>query len=438
MITELLTVLLSAEILRLAWGYHHKTNKIIKKIKRNKITNIKPKEYPNLIINIPVYMEQNIISSTLDFWTRVNYPKKKLTINIITTDKEGKGENSTFSIVEKTIKRYRKNNIHNFQHLHCPDMQGKKAHQLNFALKMSSVKLTSKTYFGIYDSDSRPSLNTFMHLAKRTEEKYPYVIQQFSLYLKNYDKIGLFGKAVAIFQTRWTLTHEYYSSLLDSAPKTKNKKLLYTIGHGLFIRFDLLKKIKGFPEETSIEDLALGYRLSFLNIKINPLAVFDNCEVPSSFTGFVKQNSMWFSGEGYLLKNKKKIESLTNQMISIKDFMLGYIIRKYQLFRWGFGGIITAIIILINIFQTNKYSLGLILFALFFFSIAGVRKIINNKELFSELSNKCMLDNTNYFKIIPFMFLRTLIINFGPLLHYFKIIKFKLFSNQYYHYKTER
>ncbi len=433
MILEIITWICSIELLRLSYIYKYRLNKV--KLDLNKI-NKRPSiksEFPHILINIPLLREQKIIRETLDFWSNINYPKNKLKINLITTNKEGKSKDSTYFLLKNLLNMKKYSKLKIFNHIHYPHKLGRKASQLNFALDSFQNNSSDNCYIGVYDADSRPHLDSLIYLADKSLTTKSKVFQQYSFYFKNYNEVGFFGKAIAVIQTRWTLIHEYYFAN-KNLQKKEIQRLIYTIGHGLFIRSDIFFKMGKFPEDTPIEDIAFGYKLTYSNIKVTPLLVFDNCEVPNSFKAFVKQNSVWFSGDGHLSEHVKQVEIKTGNRI--KNYIKLNLIRRYELFRWFLGSFIVFCLILINILNLNYFNVSLIIFSGILFSLSCTHFINTNKNL-HKLGYKVNLKK-GFILLWPFLIFRSLISSLGPI--YYLITKNinKLFKRKYEVYKTER
>jgi hypothetical protein len=209
---------------------HSNVKKVINIIKeKNKIKReYKIKNYPLILINIPVFKESKILNETLDHFSRLEYPLNKLIINIITTEKEN---NLKTFIKAKELVHIHNNRLKKrlFRHIHYPFKKGRKAHQLNFALKKELNSLNSRMYVATYDADSRPNLKTLLHLAEHVnKDDYFPVYQQLSLYFKNFNEIGYINKAVALFQSRWTFSYEFKTYFQELKSKKGLKKTVAT------------------------------------------------------------------------------------------------------------------------------------------------------------------------------------------------------------------
>ncbi len=340
------------------------------------------KDGPQIIILLPLLREQAVVKELLDYFLSIPYPRLKIQIILITTEKENKEKakrrvkvkslfndlsrgKSLFEIKGKHLGLFPGNVLENiyfkfkkhplsFQELktyynnypttfdltkriiahlpeskrqqvyliHYPKTKGVMAHQLNYGVRYIKKFMVrnegSKVYVGVYNADSKPNKNTFMVLGKsaldvKTESgSFPEVFQQISAYCHNYFEYpntfqGWFLKASSIVQTRWGLGSEIPMLIRQSSFWGKKRKKInliekifeppaYCVGHGMFVRLDILQKVGLFPTETLNEDLALGYYLTLNKIPIRPIPALENVENPDTISMLITQKASWFWG----------------------------------------------------------------------------------------------------------------------------------------------
>jgi len=230
----------------------------------------------------------------------------------------------------------------------------------------------------VYNADSRPNTNTF----KLISNVFSYdstlkVFQQSSLFFNNLGEIKLnknfFIKryliANTVLQSRWTLAHEIPRLLRQSYFLNKYKTRLFLshcVGHGLFVRGDLLDEIRDMPTVTVTEDLFFGYILSLLGVSINPIGVLENSNSPVTFKSVVKQKYVWFFGPlDHLNYGKYFIDNYPNtaNQLLIKWFNLQGLIPALAWFVMGWF----FIYILIYPLWVSNYKLFFFSFSLFIF-----------------------------------------------------------------------
>ena len=91
-----------------------------------------PDNLPYIVIVIPVLLEQRIIEETVKYFSSMDYPREKIKVLMITTEKEysikSDYKESTINLLEKLKKKYPQ-----IKTLHYPTIDGCKSDQLNFA-----------------------------------------------------------------------------------------------------------------------------------------------------------------------------------------------------------------------------------------------------------------------------------------------------------------
>jgi hypothetical protein len=133
------------------------------------------------------------------------------------------------------------------------------------------------------------------------------VFQQSAIFLDNFHSLldrnsplnGRLLQANAVLQTRWTLIHEIPRILRQFfVLKRWKMRLLHThcVGHGLFLRKDLVRELGGIPSGTLTEDFALGFTLSLRGEPIQVLSVLESADMPRSIDAALRQKYVWFFG----------------------------------------------------------------------------------------------------------------------------------------------
>ena len=320
-----------------------------KKSKMNKNTIKK-----TVAILIPVYNEVPIIKDTIAYFSELS-ERFDIDIYYITTSKEGVGtDNKTENIIRKLVNN--KSTI-----VHCPKKTGAKASQLNYAFEYIKK---SYDYFSIFDVDSRPDARAFEYIMHDT--KSPDLYQMPSVYSRGIENASLLVKSNAIFQTRWTMCYEIPHWLFWEC--NIHRPLMYTVGHGLFIKSSYLKNPRHiFREDTIAEDIWYGYTASSNNATLSLIPFADYCTVPPSTLGNIKQTSRWFNGElrlAYLKDELLKIRK--NKLHSVL-----LIIKRYlEIMLWPFGPPLIMLSTILSFFFTNYWILIMHLFGILLYAVA--------------------------------------------------------------------
>lgn len=203
---------------------------------------------------------------------------------------------------------------------------GNKASQLNYFLNHieeyipHDILQHKHTYIGVYDADSSPDSDTLNFIASKISElspdRLPAVFQQTPFCIKNIDNFAgySFSNSLVLcdimLQMKWHLGFELSRLRIKAHLASRDDIIsmllsppVYCVGTGMFINFQKLLGAGKFPEP--IEDVPLGYRLSFAREEFMPIP--HTCYVESATTLFsiIKQLSNWFRGVREL-KNETK------------------------------------------------------------------------------------------------------------------------------------
>ncbi len=163
---------------------------------------------------------------------------------------------------------------------------GYKAEQVNVALK-NIQESGENILVGIYDLDSRPDQGVFDYVLNNEIQ----VGQQFTLYDANINNLNPLSLAGALHQTSWSLGFEMFNFFF---PK---RRLVYTVGHGLFISTETLKRCGLFDENCMAEDLMYGYKASVAKQNVHVIPYFEHAKFVKTVREFILQSARWYAGE---------------------------------------------------------------------------------------------------------------------------------------------
>jgi cellulose synthase/poly-beta-1,6-N-acetylglucosamine synthase-like glycosyltransferase len=274
---------------------------------------------PRLDVIIPALREQQRIIPTLRYL--VAQCDDRTSITVVTTEREhehGTVSPSTHTIVVDFIAAEVTDGTVRCVHVDLADCR--LAHQLNRAL--AAVR-DPKGWVAVYNADSRPHPHTIAGFrAALAAHPDTVVFQQPALFFANDGDLppGAWRwlvRATATLQSRWTLAHEIPRLLRQrqaSGSPLLRRSYAHVVGHGLFIRVDVLRAVGGFPTETPTEDLFLGFLLRSLGWRIEPLPLLELADTPRSVRAVLVQRRGWFFGPLYFpayLRSVWRREDLT-------------------------------------------------------------------------------------------------------------------------------
>jgi cellulose synthase/poly-beta-1,6-N-acetylglucosamine synthase-like glycosyltransferase len=181
----------------------------------------------DIIILIPAYREAEIVADTLRYYSEVA-GVCNIRVIFVTTEVEGDTTtNKTYLTLKKLIGKEP-----NILLEHYPKTHGSKGSQLNMVMD----KYQSQTdYFAIFDIDSRPDIRGIQYVQQATTKTDVY--QMPSVYLPHPSNT-LASQTMSVFQSRWSYCFEIPKWRQWQANPGKSQ-VMYTVGHGLFIRNDV-------------------------------------------------------------------------------------------------------------------------------------------------------------------------------------------------------
>lgn len=244
---------------------------------------------PRLTIIIPVYREERIISETCAFYAEALRELPHIELVICGTARERDlDRNPTLDIAREALLGVRGARV-----IEYPQSNGFKVDQLNFALDVTQGVGASE-YVAVFDVDSRPEPGTFEEFTTAALSR-PDVVQQHALFVKNLPSLE--GKPLqigqAFYQSRWTIAHEVPRFRLYSAGLSP---FVHLIGHGMFVRRELLKEYGGFPTGTTTDDAHIGFFVTADRRRIVSIRAFDISDNPTNWAETSAQLYGWSRG----------------------------------------------------------------------------------------------------------------------------------------------
>ncbi|SEH01771.1 Glycosyl transferase family group 2 [Nonomuraea solani] len=192
-------------------------------------------------------------------------------------------------------------------HLTYPGL-GRKAAQINYAAR----SLGPYDYLAVYDIDSRPSRDvlTATYALLSSQPHGPPVVQQHALHVAPHVAPAAypgrrlahaFVRGSATLQTVWTLRREIpyarrYHHWIGRDGWTARAKagLSQPVGHGLFLRQNVLTEVGGLPETTVLDDVPTGVRFTLRAIPTVSVPLVGAVPAPDSAAEVLAQTRRWF------------------------------------------------------------------------------------------------------------------------------------------------
>lgn len=397
-------------------------------IVKRKINSIKISKNNNflnckILIIIPCLREQTVIKDTIDYFLNLINDKDNVELIIVTTEKEKyeqllcKQENTdtTFDVVNQYINE---NKITKVKLFHYPYKDGIMADQLNYVMNQYKNQNGKKVYFSIYNADSRPNLDTINSVLNVIKSQdYPKIIQQYSYAFSNLNSLSFIMRGFALYQSNFEIKYGLVNALTFP-------DLLYTyvVGHGLYIRLDILKEIGGFDNKFWCEDIYMSSIIRNRDIKITPVLSLENMETPKSLSVLIKQNANWFKTSNQWIKmiksNLKQDKKISN---SCKNWL-------FQRVRMNLSWLLLPFFIILTFLISMYYkNITLIITSIFSYAFMQICTYISTLKIIEKMENKKINSKLN---LIFAVCISTFISNLGP---FYSILNFKMKK-----YKTER
>lgn len=115
----------------------------------------------------------------------------------------------------------------------------------------------------------------------------------------NLNDLNPLSLAGALHQTSWVLGFEMFNFFFP------DRRLVYTVGHGLFISTNTLKTCGFFDEKCMTEDLMYGYKASVAKQNFHVIPYFEHAKFVKTAREFISQSSRWYAGELELVSRFK-------------------------------------------------------------------------------------------------------------------------------------
>jgi hypothetical protein len=278
---------------------------------------------------VPAFYEP-AIADTLAELLASRYPHGRLHVVVATREEEERAPHPAMPATTAELARRFRDGLPPWQQkmltlVVAPAAAGRKAHQLNWALRPETLRATvgdvdpARVYVGVSDADSLPDRNVGRWiaaevLAGRGRPAY----QGVTLSLANFERLDHRGRVCAIQQSSIfvrvsiaRLINEvrrvaWFGRLAARAPRTARlvrplfelgfRRSQICLGHNQFVRLDTLQALGGFPTSGATEDSTLGYALGARGILIGALPLLELVDLPETREGMVRQNARWYKG----------------------------------------------------------------------------------------------------------------------------------------------
>lgn len=368
---------------------------------------------PNILIVIPCLREQDIIIQTLNYFLELTNDLDNVKLLVVTTQKEEFEKENNLHLKDQFIKDVKSN----------MELQ-KLINKYNKILSTNEIKeILRCSKLENIEEIINNKIQKFQTTNTLIEE---FIIQNHlkeRIYHFHYpDTKGIMADQLNYVLNNFEFKDEknYYFSVYN-ADSIPNKNTI-VVGHGMYIRVDLLKKIGGFETKYWCEDIYMSYVLRNKGISIYPIKTLEIMQSPQYLSILTKQNAVWFKTSFECLKIFKDV---FNQNRKLNLNSIGWLIQRIRMnITWLGLPLAFLYTIIISILSKNIILFVLSILSYFVMILLEYGSTIKLIEKLTETTLK------NKIKILCNTILATSISNIGPI--------YSLVSRKKEKYKTVR
>ena len=390
----------------------------------------------NMLILLPCLREQNVITGSIDYFSKMSINNINLYIGVACTHRE-ELTNDRFGFTQTTAsiaREYIANTIFpdNVRVFVCEANDfnnGDRATQMNFAVD-SFVESNPEIRIDViaaFDADSRPTSKTFEEVARKYRNNPNVSYQQPDVYIGSAsdmkdDGSSILAMANAVYQNSWTMISEIPMLIRYGRKKGKYLGYFYCNGHGEFFPYEVFKKYR-FPEYEITDGIQIGYRLGMSGAEVEILDNYGNTDAPHTVKALPKQHKRWYGGCMRLFSCYKWCKEN-----NLKPKRTMVVSGLWSQFRWAF----TAPLYCINLVLSILLA---VLFKNYIPIVAMSALLVVYCYLFGGISLMVTPEKKDFhfgaFFLIPFaIFLKSI----GPNIYFFE----HLFKKKIVYEKVER
>lgn len=334
-----------------------------------------------ILVIIPVLREQNVIENTLDHFLKLDLKNIKLSVVLAGTVREKIEHKNltnrlTRDVILQWMEKYHKKNAIDpditFEYTESEDPGGDRASQITFAIEQyKSKKGVQIDIIGVYDADSLPGSKTLEEVLALFDAGADCCQQPvyFNMAVSKVSQSGGNPVVVAngLYQTTWTMIRELPRWIENSKSNKNYSRNLYIIGHGEFVAPKIYEKF-GFPSDDVTDGIQLGYRLGMCQVKIHPLRIFCNDDIPKSIQHIIYQHKRWFGGCMRLTSAYNWVKKNgTISISSIAQFVDGY----WSQMSWAFAAPIALLAVILSLILDDSIASRIVQIMIIISSCSG-------------------------------------------------------------------
>lgn len=325
--------------------------------------NFKCREFPQVLVQLPVFNERYVVERLIDAAARLDYPKDKLEIQLLDDSTD-----ESFEIGTERVAFWRRKGV-NIKQIKRPDRVGFKAGALQFGLEQSEAE-----FIAVFDADFIPD-SDFIQRA----------MSEFS------------DNRIGMVQTRWGHLNRDYSLLtrvqafaldahftVEQAGRNRGNHFINFNGTAGIWRRACIEDAGGWSADTLTEDLDLSYRAQLKGWKFRFLEnLVSPAELPAEMNALKNQQYRWNKGAAECaVKHLKTVFTSKNLGFGTKLHAFFHLLNS-SIFVWIVICSIASLPLILLKHNTEGYELlfasgGILLFSFFvlaFFYYTAFRRL---------------------------------------------------------------
>ncbi|WP_196504932.1 glycosyltransferase [Aestuariivirga litoralis] len=256
---------------------------------------------PTVLLQLPIYNERYVVERLLRCMAQMDYPKDKLTIQLLDDSND-----ETTAIAARVIAELTKQGIH-IEHVRRPDRKGFKAGALDYGLKLDNSE-----FIAIFDADFLP---------------HPDFVKRVVAYFADSN--------VGMVQTRWEHLNADYSLItrmmafaidnhfsVEHGGRQASDSFINFNGTGGMWRRKTIEDAGGWKSDTLTEDLDLSFRSQIKGWKfIFAESITTPSELPVQMSAVRSQQFRWTKGAAET--GRKTLNNLWNSNAAFSTKIVG-------------------------------------------------------------------------------------------------------------------
>ena len=259
-------------------------------------------DFPNVVIQLPVYNEQFVVRELINTVIAMDYPTEKMEVQILDDSTD-----ETTQIIADHINQLKKTIDIHISHIRRDNRVGYKAGALAHGMTLNEAP-----FLAIFDADFRPKPDFLKQTLPHFEDAQIGVVQT---------RWGHINETDSILTRAQTVMLDAHFGI-EQIGRTASGGFINFNGTAGIWRRSCIESAGGWHADTLTEDLDLSFRAQAKHWKIHFLSdVVSPAELPTTFGAFRNQQFRWSKGAAECFR--KNIEMLWRSPVTFHAKLIG-------------------------------------------------------------------------------------------------------------------